>query len=101
MDFIHCLVPDLRKITNCGFYWGKMDRYEAERLLEGKPEGEIGIRLIGEIWIFNENIVECSQVHFCFVILRKKSSYSPCLSENTDDHSMRELSNLITNLGNS
>ncbi len=39
VDFIHCLVPDLRKITNCGFYWGKMDRYEAERLLEGKPEG--------------------------------------------------------------
>lgn len=39
VDFIHCLVPDLKKITNCTFYWGKMDRYEAERLLEGKPEG--------------------------------------------------------------
>lgn len=33
------MVPDLQRITNCGFYWGKMDRYEAERLLEGKPEG--------------------------------------------------------------
>lgn len=39
VDYIHCLVPDLKKITNCGFYWGKMDRYEAERLLDGKPEG--------------------------------------------------------------
>ncbi|KAJ6650016.1 General transcription factor 3C polypeptide 3 [Pseudolycoriella hygida] len=44
VDFIHCLVPDLRKITNCGFYWGKMDRYEAERLLEGKPEGTFLLR---------------------------------------------------------
>lgn len=24
VDFIHCLVPDLRKITNCGFYWGNL-----------------------------------------------------------------------------
>lgn len=39
VDYIHCLVPDLKRITNCSFYWGKMDRYEAERLLDGKPEG--------------------------------------------------------------
>lgn len=39
VDYIHCLVPDLRSITGCSFYWGKMDRYEAERLLDGKPEG--------------------------------------------------------------
>lgn len=39
MDFIHCLVPDLKKITACSFYWGKMDRYEAENLLDGKKEG--------------------------------------------------------------
>lgn len=43
-DFIHCLVPDLQKITSCSFYWGKMDRYEAERLLEGKPEGTFLLR---------------------------------------------------------
>ncbi|KAF5297353.1 hypothetical protein FQR65_LT01283 [Abscondita terminalis] len=44
VDFIHCLVPDLLNITNCSFYWGKMDRYEAERLLDGKPEGTFLLR---------------------------------------------------------
>ncbi|XP_058465803.1 putative uncharacterized protein DDB_G0277255 [Malaya genurostris] len=44
VDFIHCLVPDLQKITGCCFYWGKMDRYEAEKLLEGKPEGTFLLR---------------------------------------------------------
>nr|XP_023024843.1 suppressor of cytokine signaling 5 [Leptinotarsa decemlineata]XP_023024844.1 suppressor of cytokine signaling 5 [Leptinotarsa decemlineata]XP_023024845.1 suppressor of cytokine signaling 5 [Leptinotarsa decemlineata]XP_023024846.1 suppressor of cytokine signaling 5 [Leptinotarsa decemlineata] len=44
VDFIHCLVPDLLTITNCSFYWGKMDRYEAERLLDGKPEGTFLLR---------------------------------------------------------
>ncbi|XP_055375164.1 probable cyclin-dependent serine/threonine-protein kinase DDB_G0292550 [Condylostylus longicornis] len=43
-DFIHCLVPDLEKITASSFYWGKMDRYEAERLLDGKPEGTFLLR---------------------------------------------------------
>ncbi|XP_044270078.1 suppressor of cytokine signaling 5 [Tribolium madens] len=44
VDFIHCLVPDLLEITKCSFYWGKMDRYEAERLLDGKPEGTFLLR---------------------------------------------------------
>lgn len=44
VDFIHCLVPDLYNITNCSFYWGKIDRYEAERLLDGKPEGTFLLR---------------------------------------------------------
>ncbi|XP_046989139.1 uncharacterized protein LOC124594778 [Schistocerca americana] len=44
VDYIHCLVPDLLQITSCSFYWGKMDRYEAERLLEGKPEGTFLLR---------------------------------------------------------
>lgn len=44
IDFIHCLVPDLQHITNCGFYWGVMDRYEAEQLLENKPEGTFLLR---------------------------------------------------------
>lgn len=39
VDFSHYLVPDLHRIINSTFYWGKMDRYEAERLLDGKPEG--------------------------------------------------------------
>lgn len=37
-------MPDLRSITTCSFYWGKMDRYEAERLLEDKPEGTFLLR---------------------------------------------------------
>lgn len=44
IDFMHCLVPDLERIINSSFYWGKMDRYEAERLLEGKPEGTFLLR---------------------------------------------------------
>ncbi|XP_046817501.1 suppressor of cytokine signaling 5-like isoform X3 [Vespa crabro] len=44
VDYVHCLVPDLRSITACSFYWGKMDRYEAERLLEGKQEGTFLLR---------------------------------------------------------
>lgn len=44
VDYIHCLVPDLLQITSSSFYWGKMDRYEAERLLEGRPEGTFLLR---------------------------------------------------------
>lgn len=44
IDYIHCLVPDLLQITNLPCYWGVMDRYEAERLLEGKPEGTFLLR---------------------------------------------------------
>ncbi|XP_076066620.1 uncharacterized protein LOC143039988 [Oratosquilla oratoria] len=44
VDYIHCLVPDLLDITRCGFYWGKMDRYEAERLLDNRPEGTFLLR---------------------------------------------------------
>ena len=44
IDYIHCLVPDLNQIAGCGFYWGVMDRYEAERLLENRPEGTFLLR---------------------------------------------------------
>jgi len=44
IDYINCLVPGLAAISACTFYWGKMDRYEAERLLEGKPEGTFLLR---------------------------------------------------------
>jgi len=44
IDYIHCLVPDLQEITSCSFYWGKMDRYEAEKLLEKKTEGTFLLR---------------------------------------------------------
>ncbi|CAL1538539.1 unnamed protein product [Lymnaea stagnalis] len=44
VDFIHCLVPHLVNILACPFYWGVMDRYEAERLLDNKPEGTFLLR---------------------------------------------------------
>ncbi|XP_008103104.1 suppressor of cytokine signaling 5 [Anolis carolinensis] len=44
IDYIHCLVPDLLHITGNPCYWGVMDRYEAEALLEGKPEGTFLLR---------------------------------------------------------
>jgi suppressor of cytokine signaling 5 len=42
--YVHFLVPDLEKITACCYYWGKMDRYEAEKLLENQPEGTFLLR---------------------------------------------------------
>ncbi|OQR73424.1 hypothetical protein BIW11_01145 [Tropilaelaps mercedesae] len=44
VDYMHVLVPDLAQIWRCGFYWGKMDRYEAERVLQKKPEGSFLLR---------------------------------------------------------
>lgn len=44
IDYIHCLVPDLLQITGNPCYWGVMDRYEAEALLEGKSEGTFLLR---------------------------------------------------------
>ncbi|KAL0602424.1 Suppressor of cytokine signaling 4 [Plecturocebus cupreus] len=38
IDYVHCLVPDLLQINNNPCYWGVMDKYAAEALLEGKPE---------------------------------------------------------------
>ncbi|XP_060728114.1 suppressor of cytokine signaling 5b [Tachysurus vachellii] len=44
IDFIHCLVPDLLAITALPCYWGVMDRYQAEALLDGRPEGTFLLR---------------------------------------------------------
>lgn len=44
IDFIHCLVPDLLAITALSCYWGVMDRYQAEALLDGRPEGTFLLR---------------------------------------------------------
>ncbi|RUS89674.1 hypothetical protein EGW08_002595 [Elysia chlorotica] len=44
VDYMHCLVPCLLKITNCPFYWGTMDRHEAQRHLDNKPEGTFLLR---------------------------------------------------------
>lgn len=37
-------MPRLDRIFASGGYWGKMDRVEAERLLDGKPEGTFLLR---------------------------------------------------------
>lgn len=41
-DYI--LVPDLLQINNSPCYWGVLNRFEAEELLEGKPEGTFLLR---------------------------------------------------------
>uniref|UniRef100_A0A914RFF6 Uncharacterized protein n=1 Tax=Parascaris equorum TaxID=6256 RepID=A0A914RFF6_PAREQ len=40
VDYTNCLVPAQDRITASPYYWGVMDRYEAEALLDGKPEGK-------------------------------------------------------------
>ena len=44
VDYTNYLIPALTDIFNCPFYWGKMDRYEAESLLANKPEGSFLLR---------------------------------------------------------
>lgn len=44
IDYTNCLVPELDKITASCYYWGVMDRYEAEALLDNKPEGTFLLR---------------------------------------------------------
>ena len=44
VDYKHHLVPDLERIINSSFYWGVMDRYQAEKLIENKPEGTFLLR---------------------------------------------------------
>jgi len=34
----------MSEIVNCPFYWGKIDRYKAEALLEAKQEGSFLLR---------------------------------------------------------
>lgn len=44
VDYISYLIPGQQDILTCPFYWGKMDRYEAEALLSNKPEGSFLLR---------------------------------------------------------
>lgn len=44
VDYKHYLVPDLETIINSSFYWGVMDRYQAEKLIENKAEGTFLLR---------------------------------------------------------
>lgn len=42
--FLYFLVPDLISVVNCSFYWGKIDRCDAEKLLEDKSDGSFLLR---------------------------------------------------------
>uniref|UniRef100_A0A915PTG2 Suppressor of cytokine signaling 5 n=1 Tax=Setaria digitata TaxID=48799 RepID=A0A915PTG2_9BILA len=44
VHYTNCLVPRLDLIINSPYYWGIMDRYEAEALLDNKPEGTFLLR---------------------------------------------------------
>ncbi|VDN07260.1 unnamed protein product [Thelazia callipaeda] len=44
VHYSNCLVPRLDLIIESPYYWGVMDRYEAEALLESKPEGTFLLR---------------------------------------------------------
>ena len=44
VDYAHYFIPEMTFIANCPFYWGKIDRYEAEALLEDRPEGSFLLR---------------------------------------------------------
>ncbi|EDO35739.1 predicted protein, partial [Nematostella vectensis] len=37
-------IRDLLEITNCPWYWGKINRFEAERVLDGLPDGTFLLR---------------------------------------------------------
>ncbi|KAE9421660.1 hypothetical protein Angca_006349 [Angiostrongylus cantonensis] len=44
VEYSHHLVPDVEKILSASYYWGVMDRFQAEQLLEGKAEGTFILR---------------------------------------------------------
>ncbi|KJH48449.1 SH2 domain protein [Dictyocaulus viviparus] len=44
VEYSHHFVPDIDKILNSSYYWGVMDRFQAEQLLEGKDEGTFLLR---------------------------------------------------------
>ena len=44
IDFTNFLIPGQKDIIQCPFYWGKIDRYQAEALLSDKPEGSFLLR---------------------------------------------------------
>ena len=44
IDFTNFLIPGQKDIMQCAFYWGKIDRYQAEALLADNPEGSFLLR---------------------------------------------------------
>lgn len=71
VDYIHCLVPDLHHITACGFYWGKMDRYEAERLLDGRQEGSFLLRDSAQVQTKTHLVIKVCSLSLKYSLLIK------------------------------
>lgn len=44
IDYMHCLIPDQLSIINSPYYWGQINRFEADNLLANKPEGTFILR---------------------------------------------------------
>ncbi|GMT10666.1 hypothetical protein PFISCL1PPCAC_1963, partial [Pristionchus fissidentatus] len=44
VEFTYELVPDMDKILAAPYYWGRMDRFQAEQLLNEEPEGTFLLR---------------------------------------------------------
>lgn len=40
----HYIIGDILAVTNCSYYWGSINRHEAEELLVGKPDGTFLLR---------------------------------------------------------
>ena len=57
VEYSHHLVPDIDHILSSSYYWGVMDRFEAEQLLDGKPEGITIICLyVSRLWMHFRNV---------------------------------------------
>ena len=52
VDYTNFLIPGQKDIIHCPFYWGKIDRYEAEALLANKPEGSFLLRDSAQVILY-------------------------------------------------
>ena len=66
VEYANYLLKDMSGVLAASYYWGEMDRFEAERLLEGKPEGETLVELddvvlvlrvlVGNVYLFTVHL---------------------------------------------
>jgi suppressor of cytokine signaling 5 len=60
VDYTNFLIPCQSEIFHCPFYWGKIDRYEAEAMLANKPEGSFLFRDSAQVPILPNGFVRKS-----------------------------------------
>uniref|UniRef100_A0AC34RRT3 Uncharacterized protein n=1 Tax=Panagrolaimus sp. JU765 TaxID=591449 RepID=A0AC34RRT3_9BILA len=95
VEYKNILVPNLSQITSSSYYWGMMDRYEAESLLDGKPEGTFLLRDSAQInYLFSVSFrrysrtlharIEFLNGKFSFDIHDEKAFKSSSISELID-----------------